>query len=170
MEITREHVRMARQAAWHEILRMPASVELDDLAQVALIALWQALPRVDESRGPVAFLQRRMRGAMLDELRRMDPLSRGHRRRVRAGEAFWSMGDLEEPHELVDPDTPETILARREALSRAARSLSRLSDRDQDIVMRRLQGETVEDVGVAHGISRDRVWQVMRRAMDLAAA
>lgn len=60
--------------------RLPAHVGRDDLASVGKIALISALEQdrgsPDETR---AYCFVRVRGAMLDELRRLDPLSRRHR-------------------------------------------------------------------------------------------
>jgi len=65
--------------------RLPMNVSRDDLASVGKLALVATLnqPRgtVDEVR---AYCFVRVRGAMLDELRRLDPLSRGHREKFTA--------------------------------------------------------------------------------------
>ena len=65
--------------------RLPAHVDRDDLASAGREALVNATLRFD---GPTndarAFCFVRVRGAMLDELRRMDPLARRRRERVRA--------------------------------------------------------------------------------------
>ena len=54
--------------------RLPASVELDDLVQVGLIGLIEASRQFDASQGVLfeTFASQRVRGAMLDELRRAD--------------------------------------------------------------------------------------------------
>ena len=65
--------------------RLPAHVDRDDLASAGRQALVHATLRFD---GPTqearAFCFVRVRGAMLDELRRLDPLARRRRERVRA--------------------------------------------------------------------------------------
>lgn len=65
--------------------RLPAHVDRDDLASAGREALMQATLRFD---GPTdqarAFCFVRVRGAMLDELRRLDPLARRRRERARA--------------------------------------------------------------------------------------
>lgn len=65
--------------------RLPAYVDRDDLASAGREALMHATLRFD---GPTpdarAFCFVRVRGAMLDELRRLDPLARRRRERVRA--------------------------------------------------------------------------------------
>lgn len=65
--------------------RLPRSVDRDDLASAGKLALIHATERfsgpVDEAR---AYCFVRVRGAMLDELRRLDPLARRRRERARA--------------------------------------------------------------------------------------
>jgi RNA polymerase sigma factor for flagellar operon FliA len=65
--------------------RLPAHVDRDDLASAGREALMNATLRFD---GPVADARAycfvRVRGAMLDELRRLDPLARRRRERARA--------------------------------------------------------------------------------------
>jgi RNA polymerase sigma factor for flagellar operon FliA len=60
-------------------------VEIDDLIQVGMIGLNDALARFDPSQGVQfeTFATQRIRGAMLDELRGSDWMSRGDRRHQR---------------------------------------------------------------------------------------
>jgi RNA polymerase sigma factor for flagellar operon FliA len=71
------------------IAKLPANVELDDLVQVGLIGLTDALSRFDIGQGVQfeTFATQRIRGAMLDELRGGDWMSRGSRRQQREIEA-----------------------------------------------------------------------------------
>ncbi len=57
---------------------LPASLELDDLVSVGMCGLWEAMARFDASRNiPFeAFARYRIRGAILDEIRRMSWVSR----------------------------------------------------------------------------------------------
>lgn len=73
--------------AGHLKRRVPPSVTMDDLISAGTIGLIQAVDRFDPSHGIKlkTFAERRILGAMLDLLRREDPLSRSERRRVRTG-------------------------------------------------------------------------------------
>jgi len=63
--------------------RLPAHVSRDDLASAGKLALVEALLHFDGPSEQVrAYCYVRVRGAVLDELRRLDPLSRHTRRRV----------------------------------------------------------------------------------------
>lgn len=58
--------------------RLPSHLRLDDLTSAGYIGLVTAYRRFDRSRGDDfhAYAERRIRGAMLDELRAIDPLTR----------------------------------------------------------------------------------------------
>ena len=64
------------------IARLPASVDLNDLVQVGIIGLIEAARQYDPGQGVQfeTFASQRIRGAMLDELRREDWLPRQVRR------------------------------------------------------------------------------------------
>jgi RNA polymerase sigma factor for flagellar operon FliA len=80
---------LVKRIAHHMIARLPGSVEADDLIQVGMIGLMDALNRYEEMPGAQfeTYAQQRIRGAMLDELRQMDWLPRGARRNMRQIEA-----------------------------------------------------------------------------------
>jgi RNA polymerase sigma factor for flagellar operon FliA len=78
----RQHVPLVRRLAHHMIAKLPANVELDDLIQVGMIGLAEALSRYDAAQGVQfdTFATQRIRGAMLDELRESDWMSRSSRK------------------------------------------------------------------------------------------
>lgn len=80
---------LVRRLAHQMIAKLPANVEVDDLIQVGMIGLADALARFDASQGVQfeTFATQRIRGAMLDELRGTDWMSRGNRRQQRSIEA-----------------------------------------------------------------------------------
>jgi RNA polymerase sigma factor for flagellar operon FliA len=59
--------------------KLPPSIQVDDLIQVGLIGLSEALSRYEAAQGVQfeTFATQRIRGAMLDELRENDWMSRG---------------------------------------------------------------------------------------------
>jgi RNA polymerase sigma factor for flagellar operon FliA len=61
--------------------RLPAHVSLGDLISAGMLGVVEGFLRFDPSRAETldAFLDHRIRGALLDELRRNDPLTRGQR-------------------------------------------------------------------------------------------
>ena len=80
---------LVRRLAHQMIAKLPANVEIDDLIQVGMIGLTDALSRFDAAQGVQfeTFATQRIRGAMLDELRGGDWMSRGDRRHQRSIEA-----------------------------------------------------------------------------------
>ncbi|WIT14479.1 RNA polymerase sigma factor FliA [Paucibacter sediminis] len=83
--LIKQYSPLVRRLAHQMIAKLPANVELDDLIQVGLIGLTDALSRFDVGQGVQfeTFATQRIRGAMLDELRGGDWMSRGTRRQQR---------------------------------------------------------------------------------------
>jgi RNA polymerase sigma factor for flagellar operon FliA len=87
--LLKQYSPLVRRLAHQMIAKLPANVELDDLIQVGMIGLNDALGRFDANQGVMfeTFATQRIRGAMLDELRGGDWMSRGDRRHQRSIEA-----------------------------------------------------------------------------------
>jgi RNA polymerase sigma factor for flagellar operon FliA len=81
----RQYSPLVRRLAHQMIAKLPANVEIDDLIQVGMIGLTDALSRFDAGQGVQfeTFATQRIRGAMLDELRGADWMSRGTRKQQR---------------------------------------------------------------------------------------
>lgn len=81
-EQLRKYTPLVRRLAHHMIAKLPPSVELDDLIQVGMIGLTEAIARYEPSQGVQfeTFASQRIRGAMIDELRDGDWMSRGSRK------------------------------------------------------------------------------------------
>ncbi|MGP5141695.1 RNA polymerase sigma factor FliA [Vreelandella alkaliphila] len=77
---------LVRRQALTLQVRLPASIELDDLIQAGMVGLLEALGRFDATQGATfaTFASQRIRGAMMDELRTRDWLPRSVRRSARA--------------------------------------------------------------------------------------
>ena len=80
--LIKQYQPLVRRLAHHMMAKLPASVEVDDLIQVGLIGLADALTRYEAAQGVQfeTFATQRIRGAMLDELRENDWMSRGSRK------------------------------------------------------------------------------------------
>lgn len=84
--LARKHAPLVRRIAWHVHGHVASAIEIEDLVQIGLVALIEAANSF-EDRGQVTFeqyLSTRVRGAMIDELRRQATLTRGAMRRRRA--------------------------------------------------------------------------------------
>ncbi len=83
--LIREHMPLVRRIAWHVHGSVSSAVEVEDLVQTGLVALVEAAASF-EDRGQVTFAQylsTRIRGSMIDELRRQATITRGAMRRKR---------------------------------------------------------------------------------------
>ncbi|MDQ2764035.1 MAG: sigma-70 family RNA polymerase sigma factor, partial [Pseudomonadota bacterium] len=81
-----QYLPLIRRVAWHVHGSMSSAVEVEDLIQIGLVALVEAANGF-EDRGHVTFehyLLTRVRGSMIDALRRQATLTRGAMQRRRA--------------------------------------------------------------------------------------
>ena len=69
-----QHTVLVKRIAYHLLARLPASVIVDDLIQSGMIGLFEAANNFDSTKGASfeTFAGIRIRGAMLDEIRRGD--------------------------------------------------------------------------------------------------
>ena len=81
---------LVKRIAYHMLLKLPASVQVDDLIQNGMIGLLDASSRYEEGLGAQfeTYAVQRIRGSMLDGLREDDRLPRGLRREMRRVEAL----------------------------------------------------------------------------------
>lgn len=160
-----------QRVAWRLIRRLPASVDLDDMVQVGMIAAAAAVQRYDPAGGASleTFVARRALGGMLDELRRADHLGRDMRRARRG------MGDAnpEQPWPVgfdpVDPAPgPLAELLERERAARLEAEIARLPDRPRAVLRLALDGElALHEIGSIFGVSGARAWQIAHDAAAL---
>jgi RNA polymerase sigma factor FliA len=85
----KQYTPLVRRLAHQMIAKLPANVQIDDLIQVGMIGLHDAMSRFDAAHGVQfeTFATQRIRGAMLDDLRSGDWMSRGDRKQQRQIEA-----------------------------------------------------------------------------------
>lgn len=124
-ELITSHMALVGHIVRETMGRVPAHVNRDDLTSAGLTALVQAAQGFEEDRGVpfTRYAARRIRGAILDELRSVDWASRSVRRRAR---------DLEETRSrlaatLGRPASPEEIA------SSAGLTLAEIDSNDDDI-------------------------------------
>lgn len=134
-----------RQQAQALVRHLPANVEKADLIQAGLIAVaqaslsfeWAGDRDSDEAREAfVRYARQRVKGAMLDELRQMDVLSRAQRRKIKVVQIArerWRAANGHEPGlrdiaQLCGMDIDEVALL--DSLAEAGRPASSESDGD----------------------------------------
>ncbi len=80
-ELVRQYAPLVRKVAYRLIHRLPPSVEVEDLVSVGTIGLLHAIDNFDATKGSrfESYAEFRIKGAMLDELRSYDFMSRSAR-------------------------------------------------------------------------------------------
>src|SRR5215208_5280289 len=80
------HAELVKRIAYHLAGRLPASVEVDDLIQAGMLGLLEASANYSAGRGASfeTYAGIRIRGAMLDGLRKLDWAPRSVHRKARA--------------------------------------------------------------------------------------
>jgi RNA polymerase sigma factor FliA len=110
-ELMQQHAGLVKRIAYHLAARLPASVEIDDLIQAGSIGLLEAARNFQGDRGASfeTYAGIRIRGAMLDELRRGDWAPRSLHRRARDVEAAMRAIEQETGREAKDAEIAERM-------------------------------------------------------------
>jgi RNA polymerase sigma factor for flagellar operon FliA len=84
-EVVEQHTDLVRRIAFHLVSRMPPNVQVDDLIQYGMIGLLEASRNFQHGRGTSfeTYAGIRIRGAILDEVRRQDWAPRSVFRKMR---------------------------------------------------------------------------------------
>lgn len=83
--LVQQHALLVKRIAYHLIQRLPPNVQVDDLIQAGMLGLLEAARQYDSSQGASfeTYAGIRIRGAMLDEVRRADWAPRSVHRKYR---------------------------------------------------------------------------------------
>ncbi|HET8903319.1 MAG TPA: RNA polymerase sigma factor FliA [Saccharospirillum sp.] len=90
-QLVDDHAVLVKRIAHHLLARLPDSVQLDDLVQSGMIGLFEAAQNYDNAKGASfeTYAGIRIRGAMLDEVRKGDWIPRSvHRNSRRIADAI----------------------------------------------------------------------------------
>ena len=95
-DIVARHTELVRRIGFHLVARLPESVDVDDLIQTGMIGLLDAASSFDATQGASfeTYASIRVRGAMIDEIRRNDWAPRSVHRRLR--EVSDAIRDIEQ--------------------------------------------------------------------------
>ena len=110
-DLMNQHAGLVKRIAYHLAARLPASVEIDDLIQAGSIGLLEAARNFQGDRGASfeTYAGIRIRGAMLDELRRGDWAPRSLHRRARDVESAMRAIEQETGREAKDSEIAERM-------------------------------------------------------------
>ena len=113
------HGEPVKRIAYHLAGRLPASVEVADLIQAGMLGLLEAASNFSAGKGASfeTFAGIRIRGAMLDALRKLDWAPRSVHRKARDAAAAMREVELETGREARDVEVAERMgVSRREAV------------------------------------------------------
>ena len=169
---------LVRGVALRLIRRMPPSshVHFDDLYAIGLLALVEAERRYDPARGVAfgAFAQRRILGAMLDELRHLDTVSRRRRHAIRTGLETENalpcprLVELSAAVAVADPGVgAEDTIERRQLLARLAAAERRLPERLRLVLHLRMRADwSLRQIADHLGVTQGRVCQLVTKSVN----
>jgi len=106
-----QHSVLVKRIAYHLLARLPASVIVDDLIQSGMIGLFEAANNFDSSKGASfeTFAGIRIRGSMLDEIRRGDWTPRSvHKNSRMVSEAIKQL-EAELGRDVIDIEVAEKL-------------------------------------------------------------
>ncbi|AUX35596.1 MULTISPECIES: sigma-70 family RNA polymerase sigma factor [Sorangium] len=169
--------KLVRQVSRH----LPPNVQRDDLLSAGMLGLVDSLRKNGGSDGETfaGYAKLRIRGAIVDELRAQDWLSRRAREAVEAGTAakvggatvFVSLSEVTPAEESVhmaggdDPIEAISAQATRRALSFA---IAQLPERERRVIgMYYFEGAKLKDIGAELGVGEPRVSQLHTRALGM---
>jgi len=172
--IVAEHLPMVRRIALRVLRRTHGQADLEELIAWGTTGLLEAMNRfVEGGEATLAtFAYLRVRGAMLDGIGKIAPLSRkDYRHAAGRGDLHAIYAEDIEPEAIADPRaglSPEDFAARNE-MRRALRSaIGKLPTQQQTLVMDHYFGDaTLQDSGKTLGISKS--WASRAHANALAS-
>ena len=110
-DMVERHAPLVKRIACHLINRLPASVQLEDMVQAGMIGLLEATGKYDATQGASfeTYAGIRIRGSMLDEIRKNDWAPRSVHRKAR--EVAQAVREIENKHgrDARDVEIAETL-------------------------------------------------------------
>ncbi|MGK4002783.1 sigma-70 family RNA polymerase sigma factor [Sorangium sp. So ce1036] len=169
--------KLVRQVSRH----LPPNVQRDDLLSAGLLGLVDSLRKNGGSDGETfaGYAKLRIRGAIVDELRAQDWLSRRAREAVEAGAAnrscgttvFVSLSEVtptEESAHLSGGDDPIEAMSARATRRALVGAIAQLPERERRVIgMYYFEGAKLKEIGAVLGVGEPRVSQLHTRALGM---
>lgn len=110
-ELVVEHALLVKRIAYHLISRLPSCVQVEDLIQAGMIGLLEAARNYDASQGASfeTYAGIRIRGSMLDEIRKGDWTPRSLHRKVREISQAMRQIEAEQGRDARDNEVAEKL-------------------------------------------------------------
>lgn len=158
--------------------RLPAHITLEDLISVGTIGLIQSISRFDSSRGCKlnTFAERRIRGAMLDLLRKEDPAPRRDRQKFKRNQGAsvprlisleYLLGQcLQVTADAVPPQFAAVCESERAHIFQTA--MQELTATEQQILRLLREGATIQSISQELSLKASHVAQLRLRVLARA--
>lgn len=170
-QLVDQHAGLVKRIAYHLISRLPACVQVEDLIQSGMIGLLEAARNYDPSQGASfeTYAGIRIRGSMLDEIRKGDWTPRSLHRKVR--EITAAMREIEaeqgrdardtEVAERLNMDLDEYHQVLQDASSHQIVSFENILSKDADIA----EGSGSAIVGPYESLEAENLKQVLAKVI-----
>jgi RNA polymerase sigma factor FliA len=181
IELLQLYLHLVDSVAQKLKVRLPAHVRIDDLKSAGREGLWKALHSYSLDKGVPfgAYATNRIRGAMIDELRKMDELTRGQRaqwkqaqtaygRQVAYQQTSVSLDDLERYEWIVDETamSPEERAIQSTEIAELNRAIMKLSQQEQLVLaLVFTENLTLAETAEVLSLSRSRVSTIYNNAL-----
>lgn len=168
-----EQLPMVRRIALRVLRRTRGQADLEELMAWGTTGLLEAMDRYEEGGEATlaTYSYLRIRGAMLDGIGKIAPLSRKDYRHAASQGDFHAIYTEDiEPEDIVDPRSglsPEEFTARKELNTVLAKAIGKLPPQQQTLVMDHYFGNaTLRDSGIALGISKSWASRAHAKALE----
>jgi RNA polymerase sigma factor for flagellar operon FliA len=179
--LLRQYEPLVRKIAGGFQRKLPRNILREDLLAAGMSGLWDAIRRHPD--GPTDsfewYVRVRVRGAILDELRAQDWLSRRTRATAEAANGtdayvpppavirFDDVSEWEQNRCLADSSSSEAAVAAKFAQETLAKAVEQLPERERHIVSQHyFRGVKFKDLGIELGVSEPRISQLHSRAIQ----
>jgi RNA polymerase sigma factor for flagellar operon FliA len=180
-QLLRQYEPLVRKIAGGFQRKLPRNILREDLIAAGMSGLWDAIRRHPD--GPTDsfewYVRVRVRGAILDELRAQDWLSRRARATAEAATGtdayvpppavvrFDDVSEWEQNRCLADSSDGEAAVAAKFAQQALSKAIEQLPERERHIVSQHyLRGVKFKDLGAELGVSEPRISQLHSRALQ----
>ncbi len=153
-QLVRQYAPLVKKVAYRMVHRLPSSVEVEDLISVGTIGLLHALENFDDEKGTrfESYAEFRIKGAMLDELRTYDFMSRTARGKTNRVEKARAHLEAELGRA---PTIPEIA----EAAEMTEQEVEKLLAQSEQVAFL-----TLDDLGVIAADQTDIPWELLTQA------
>ena len=123
-ELVLSYLPLVQQIAYRIHRHLPASVDVRDLIGYGILALVEALPKLDNTKNPTAYLKLRIKGAIYDYLRSLDFVSRSLRSKEKTIRQAIDKLSMEKGGEVSDEELAEYLGESPERLKEDLQAIS----------------------------------------------